>query len=128
MNDKNYIELIQDTERWLYLNGTEGMHLFNDMFEMDKEEYIEVETQIDIALDILRKNKFFKKVPMEEFIESNDALFAVEELIYNLDTYDLPRAYIILLPIELFYKALEFLLETLEELELITDYYDIVYD
>lgn len=123
---KSYEKTKKDMIKWLYQNGTEGMKVFWDIFEWMKEEYIEVQTRIDIAFEILDSNVIWEDDERENFIQENDALFATQELLWDLDTYDLPRAYIILLPIELFERALETLLEKLEELDLIEEYYEIV--
>ena len=122
---KSYEKTKKDMIKWLYQNGTEGMKVFLDIFEWMKEEYIEVQTRIDIAFEILDSNVIWEDDEREKFIQENDALFATQELLWDLDTYDLPRAYIILQPIELFEKALEILLEKLEELDLIDEYYEI---
>ena len=123
---KNYEKTKKDMIKWLYQNGTEGMKVFWDIFEWMKDEYIEVQTRIDIAFEILDSNVIWEDDERDKFIQENDALFATQELLWDLDTYDLPRAYIILQPIELFEKALEFLLEKLEDLDLIDEYYEIV--
>lgn len=123
---KDYKETKKDMVKWLYQNGTEGMKVFWDIFEWMREEYIEVQTRIDIAFEILDSNVIWEDDERENFIQENDALFATQELLWDLDTYDLPRAYIILQPIELFERALEFLLEKLEDLDLIDEYYEIV--
>lgn len=123
---KDYKETKKDMVKWLYQNGTDGMKVFWDIFEWMKEEYIEVQTRIDIAFEIIDFNVIWEDDEREKFIQESDALFATQELLWDLDTYDLPRAYIILQPIELFEKALEFLLEKLEDLDLIDEYYEIV--
>lgn len=123
---RSYLKTKNDIKKWLFQNRTDGLELFADTFGWMKEEYIEVQTRIDIAFEIIENSEIWEEDEREKFIEENDALFATQEIIWSLDIYDLPRAYIILLPIELFERALETLLEKLEELDLIEEYYEIV--
>ena len=123
---RSYLKTKNDIKKWLFQNRTDGLELFADTFGWMKEEYIEVQTRIDIAFEIIENSEIWEEDEREKFIEENDAVFATQEIIWSLDIYDLPRAYIILLPIELFERALETLLEKLEELDLIEEYYEIV--
>lgn len=120
-----YENFRRNTIKWLNRKGRVEVDLFLDMLRWMKDEYIEVQTRIEIAFKILNDNIIWEDEGLEKFIQENDALFATQELIYNLDIYDLPRVYIMLQPIELFEKALDFLLDKLEELDLIDEYYEI---
>ena len=110
--------------KWFYQKGSKRKRVLLEDFEKDREKYIRVIAQIDIAFEILENNGFFEENERKKFMESNDALCAVEELIFHLDIYDLPRIYVVLLSIDLFDKALDFLTGTLEELNLMDEYYD----
>ena len=119
---------IEEEEEWFNYNGSgfDGIALLADDINAFKYDYLELQAKMDVALDILDQNNYFNTFDKEEFVQSNDSLNAIMELVFNLDTYDLPRNLIVLLPLETFEKALDFLLDKLEDMDLIGDYYDLV--
>lgn len=125
---KSYETRAEQIEEWFDHNGKgfDGISLLAEDIEILKDEYIDLQVKIDVALDVLEKNNFFKTINREEFTHSNDAFYAVISYIFNLDNYDLPRSLVILLPEELFENALDFLLDRLEDIDCIDEYLDVI--
>lgn len=125
---ESYEKRAEIIEEWFDHNGKgfDGIALLADDIEMLKDEYIDLQVKIDVALDVLEKNNFFETINREEFKHSNEAFYTVMTYIFHLDNYDLPRSLIILLPENLLEKALDFLLDKLVDIRCIDEYFDIV--
>lgn len=125
---ESYEERAEKIEEWFDHNGKgfEGISLLADDIEILKDEYIDLQVKIDVALDVLEKNDFFKTINKEEFKHSNEAFNAVIDYIFNLDNYDLPRSLVVLLPENILDKALDFLLDKLVDIHCIDEYFDII--
>ncbi|MGM9970184.1 MAG: hypothetical protein ACI35S_07300 [Anaeroplasma sp.] len=84
--------------------------------------YTLVINKIEIAFKLLCKNNEFKKIDINEFIESNDLLYASEHFRLWLKMYGLPNSFVLLLELNIFEKALKYLEKTLKKYDLIKQY------
>ena len=121
-------ERAERIEEWFDHNGIgfDGISLLAQDINILKDEYLDFQVKIDTALDVLEKNNFFKTKNRDEFTSSNEAFYTVMGYIFHLDNYDLPRSLIVLLPENLLEKTLNFLLDILDEEDLLNDYFQII--
>lgn len=84
--------------------------------------YTLVINKIEIAFKLLCNNNEFKKIDKNEFIESNDLLYASEHFRLWLKMYGLPNSFVLLLELNIFEKALKYLEKTLEKYDLMKQY------
>lgn len=84
--------------------------------------YTLVINKIEIAFNLLCNNNEFKKLDINEFIESNDLLYASEHFRLWLDMYGLPNSFVLLLELDIFKKALKYLEKTLKKYDSIEQY------
>ena len=58
---RSYLKTKNDIKKWLFQNRTDGLELFADTFGWMKEEYIEVQTRIDIAFEIIDNSEIWEE-------------------------------------------------------------------
>ena len=87
--------------------------------------YTLIINKIEYAFKILKKNDYFKRNDMNNFIENNDYLYVTEHFRLWQKMYGFPNSFVLLIEIEIFEKALKYLEETLQKYNLLEEYNDL---